>query len=62
VFAGAVGRFDFTKAFHGDLDATGAGVMLSSGAPRSGEAGYVAIETVNGRLDGGPGWRSSSSA
>lgn len=52
---GAVGRLDFTKTFHGDLDATGAGVMLSSGDPQSGEAGYVAIETVNGRLDGRAG-------
>jgi hypothetical protein len=48
--AGAVGRFDFTKTFHGDLDATGVGVMLSHGDPQTGAAGYVAIETVNGRL------------
>jgi len=47
---GAVGRFDFTKTFHGDLDATGAGVMLSHGDPQTGAAGYVAIETVDGRL------------
>lgn len=52
---GAVGRFDSAKAFHGDLAATGAGVMLSCGDPQSREAGYVAIETVNGRLDGRPG-------
>jgi hypothetical protein len=47
---GSVGRFDFTKTFHGDLEATGAGVMLSCGSPQTGEAGYVAIETVRGRL------------
>ncbi len=47
---GAVGRFDFTKTFHGDLDATGRGVMLSCGNPQTGAAGYVAIETVEGRL------------
>ena len=47
---GAVGRFDFTKAFHGDLEGTGAGVMLSCGDPGKGSAGYVAIETVQARL------------
>jgi len=47
---GAAGRFDFTKTFHGDLDAEGAGVMLSAGDPQQGAAGYVALETVNGRL------------
>jgi hypothetical protein len=47
---GAAGRFDFTKTFHGDLDAEGAGVMLSAGDPQQGSAGYVALETVNGRL------------
>lgn len=52
---GAVGRFDFTKTFHGDLDATGAGVMLSGGDPQAGAAGYVAIEAVHGRLAGRDG-------
>jgi hypothetical protein len=49
---GAVGRFEFTKNFHGDLEAAGAGVMLSSGNPQAGAAGYVAIETVDGHLGG----------
>lgn len=44
-------RYDFTKTFRGDLEATGAGVMLSCGDPQTGAAGYVAMETVNGRLD-----------
>lgn len=48
---GNVDRFDFTKTFHGDLTATGVGVMLSCGDPQSGHAGYVAIETVRGRVD-----------
>jgi hypothetical protein len=52
---GAVGRFEFSKAFHGDLEATGVGVMLSAGNPQTGNAGYVAIETVNGELDGRQG-------
>ena len=47
---GAVSRFHLTKAFHGDLEGVGAGVMLSCGDPQSGSAGYVAIETVRGRL------------
>ena len=49
---GAVGRFELTKTFHGDLEASGAGIMLSGGNPQAGNAGYVAIETVNGQLDG----------
>ena len=47
---GAVRRFELTKRFHGDFDGTGTGVMLSGGDPQAGTAGYVAIETVNGRL------------
>lgn len=47
---GAVDRFDFVKTFHGDLEGAGAGVMLSCGNPQTGTAGYVAIETVSGRL------------
>ncbi|MHB1519161.1 MAG: DUF3224 domain-containing protein [Acidimicrobiales bacterium] len=47
---GAVDRFDLTKNFHGDLEGSGAGVMLSVGEPRGEAAGYVAMETVSGRL------------
>ncbi len=47
---GAVHRYDFTKTFAGDLEGTGAGMMLSVGDPQSGSAGYVAMETVRGRL------------
>ena len=47
---GEVGRLDFTKIFHGDLTGTGRGVLLSGGDPARGAAGYVAIETVTGRL------------
>ncbi|MGH9067706.1 MAG: DUF3224 domain-containing protein [Acidimicrobiales bacterium] len=53
---GAVSRLDFTKSWRGDLEGTGSGVLLSCGDPRAGEAGYVAMETVDGRLgdrDGG---------
>lgn len=47
---GAVSRLDFTKTWRGDLEGTGSGVLLSCGDPQAGEAGYVAIETVDGRL------------
>jgi hypothetical protein len=49
---GAVARFELSKTFTGDLEGTGAGVMLSAGDPQAGTAGYVAIETVSGRLGG----------
>lgn len=48
---GAVSRFELSKTFHGDLEGVGAGIMLACGNPQSGSAGYVAIETVRGRLD-----------
>ena len=47
---GAVARFELAKTFHGDLEGTGHGLMLSAGDPQSGEAGYVAVEVVSGRL------------
>lgn len=52
---GAVGRFELTKQFRGDLEGTGVGVMLSGGDPKAGAAGYVAIEKVHGRLGGRSG-------
>lgn len=53
---GAVDRFELSKTFHGDLQGTGTGIMLSGGDPQAGAAGYVAMEAVRGRLgerDGG---------
>jgi Protein of unknown function (DUF3224) len=47
---GAVGRLELAKTWSGDLQGTGAGVMLSAGDPQAGAAGYVAIETVRGSL------------
>lgn len=52
---GAISRFELSKTFQGDLRGTGTGVMLSAGDPQSGAAGYVAIETVRGRLGEGEG-------
>jgi hypothetical protein len=47
---GAVSRFEFTKTFTGGLEGKSAGVMLSAGDPQRGSAGYVAVETVRGKL------------
>lgn len=51
--AGAgLGRMSIDKQFHGELEATSQGEMLSAGTPVKGSAGYVAIERVSGRLQG----------
>ncbi len=50
-----IGRLDLAKRWHGDLRATGTGLMLSAGDPTSGRAGYVALETVAGTLHGREG-------
>jgi len=43
------GRRSIDKQFHGDLDATSQGEMLSVGSA-SGSGGYVAMERVSGSL------------
>jgi hypothetical protein len=43
------------KQFHGDLEATSRGEMLSAGTSVKGSAGYVAIERVTGALRGRSG-------
>ena len=45
-------RMSIDKVFHGDLEATSKGEMLSAGSPQSGSAGYVAAERVTGSLQG----------
>ncbi len=50
-----LGRFTLAKAFHGDLEGTGAGEMLTAGTSVAGSAGYVAIERVEGALGGRQG-------
>jgi hypothetical protein len=40
------------KRFHGELDGTSTGTMLSAGTAVAGSAGYVAIERVTGTLCG----------
>jgi hypothetical protein len=51
----AIGRFALDKQFHGDLEGTSKGEMLSAGNPATGSAGYVAIEYVTGTLEGHSG-------
>lgn len=50
-----LGRFSLAKTFHGDLEGTGAGEMLTAGTSVAGSAGYVAIERVEGTLGGRTG-------
>ena len=48
----ALGRMSIDKQFHGDLEATSKGEMLTSGLESNGSAAYVAIERVIGTLGG----------
>lgn len=50
-----LGRLLLDKRYHGDLDATAQGQMLSALTETKGSAGYVAIEHVTGRLQGKSG-------
>ncbi len=50
-----LGRMSIAKQFHGDLEATSKGEMLTAGTGVKGSAGYVAIERVSGTLDGRSG-------
>lgn len=50
-----LGRMTLDKTFHGDLDATSAGAMLAAGTSTEGSAGYVAMERVQGNLQGRTG-------
>ena len=53
--AEGIGRFSINKTIHGDLEATTKGEMFTSGDPKKGLAGYVAIEFVTGTLNGKQG-------
>lgn len=50
-----LGRMSLDKQFHGELEATSAGEMLSVGTEVKGSAGYVAMERVSGTLHGRTG-------
>ena len=47
-----LGRLSLNKRYHGALDASAQGEMLSVRAAVAGSAGYVALERVEGSLDG----------
>lgn len=48
----SLARLTIDKQFHGDLEATSKGQMLSAMGSVKGSAGYVAIERVTGTLGG----------
>jgi hypothetical protein len=50
--AALLGRMSIDKQFHGDLEATSKGEMLTAGSTVQGSAAYVAIERVTGKLHG----------
>jgi hypothetical protein len=50
-----VGRMAIDKQFHGDLEATSKGQMLTAMTDTKGSAGYVALERVAGTLGGRSG-------
>lgn len=49
------GRMSIDKSFHGELEATSKGEMLSAMTSTQGSAGYVAIEQVIGSVSGKKG-------
>ena len=50
-----LGRFTVDKQYHGDLEGTGKGQMLTAGTDVKGSGAYVAIEKVSGTLKGRTG-------
>jgi hypothetical protein len=50
-----LGRMVIDKQYHGDLEGTGKGQMLTAGSAVKGSGGYVAIEKVSGTLKGRSG-------
>jgi hypothetical protein len=50
-----LGQMSIDKVFHGDLEGTSRGSMLTGGAIATGSAAYVAIEKVTGTLKGRTG-------
>ena len=53
--AATLNRMSIDKQFHGDLEATSKGEMLSAMTDVKGSAGYVALERVSGTLHGRTG-------
>jgi hypothetical protein len=57
-----IGRMSIDKQYHGDLEATSKGQMLTAMTETKGSAGYVAMERVTGTLRTASGVRSGSFA
>jgi len=57
-----LGRMTIDKQFHGDLEGTSKGQMLTAATDVKGSAGYVAIERVTGTLSTASGPRKGSFA
>jgi hypothetical protein len=53
--AKTLGRMSIRKTFHGDLQGSGRGEMLTAGTEIVGSAGYVAVELFRGTLGGRAG-------
>ena len=51
----SLGRMSIDKQFHGDLEATARGQMLTAVTDVKSSAGYVAIERITGTLHGRSG-------
>jgi len=51
----SLGRMSIDKQFHGDLESSSKGEMLTAMTEVKGSAGYVAIERVSGTLHGRKG-------
>ncbi|MEZ5330612.1 MAG: DUF3224 domain-containing protein [Thermoanaerobaculia bacterium] len=47
-----LGRYSLDKEYHGALEGTGTGEMLTGATPVEGAGAYVAMERVEGTLDG----------
>lgn len=50
-----LGRMTIHKTLHGGIEATGVGQMLTAMTSTKGSAGYVAVETITGTVDGRKG-------
>jgi len=46
------GRMSIDKRYHGELEGSGIGEMLSAMTTTEGSAGYVAVERISGTLQG----------
>jgi hypothetical protein len=51
----ALGRMTIDKQYHGDLEGSGKGQMLTAMTDVKGSAGYVAVERFTGKLTGRAG-------